>query len=135
MDDRSQVEETSLCEVAAAAEAMLVIESAPLPLAVVLPTGRIALTNKAFAEFLGYQPAELSGADIRQILADTSDFDVRWDRVVSAVGVTGDRVGRFRRRDGGHVRARIASLVINGDDGEPRFILARALSTRLEKVG
>jgi PAS domain S-box-containing protein len=135
VEEPSAVDDEHLREVAQAAEAMLMIENAPLPLAVVLPNARIALTNKALADLLGYSPDELSGANVRQILADTSDFDERWGRAINAVGVTDDREGRLRRRDGGHVRARVASLVINGDDGRPRFILARALSTRQEKAG
>ena len=135
MDEPRAVDDEDLREVADAAEAVLMIENAPLPLTVILPNGYIALTNKAFADLLGYEPDELSGAHLGKILADASDFEERWSRVVSAVGVTDDREGRLRRRDGGQVRARVASLVINGDDGRPRFILGRVLSTRQQLAG
>jgi len=132
VDERSQLDGEQLHQIAEAAEAVLVIENAPLPLAVLLPTGRIALANKAFADFLGYMPAELAGADLRLILADVSDFATRWDSVMSAEGVTTDRLARLRRRDGCGVTARVASLVVKHGDGQPRFVLVRALSTRQE---
>jgi len=132
VDELSQLDGEQLQQVAEAAEAVLVIENAPLPLAVLLPTGRIALANKAFADFLGYTPAELAGADLRVILADVSDFATRWDSVMSAEGVTTDRLARLRRRDGCGVTARVASLVVKHGDGQPRFVLVRALSTRQE---
>jgi len=132
VDELSQLDGEQLQQVAEAAEAVLVIENAPLPLAVLLPTGRIALANKAFADFLGYTPAELAGADLRLILADVSDFATRWDSVMSAEGVTTDRLARLRRRDGCGVTARVASLVVKHGDGQPRFVLVRALSTRQE---
>jgi len=132
VDELSQLDGEQLQQIAEAAEAVLVIENAPLPLAVLLPTGRIALANKAFADFLGYTPAELAGADLRLILADVSDFATRWDSVMSAEGVTTDRLARLRRRDGCCVTARVASLVVKHGDGQPRFVLARALSTRQE---
>jgi PAS domain S-box-containing protein len=131
--EESEPVDDDVSAVADAAEAVLVIDSAPLPLAVLLPNGRIALANRAFSVLLGYTPAELAGADLRLILADVSDFAARWDRVISAEGVTTDRVARLRRRDGVGVTARVASLVVTDDDGAPRFVLARALSTRKEE--
>ena len=132
VDERSQLDGEHLEQIAEAAEAVLVIENAPLPLAVLLPTGRIALANKAFADFLDYMTAELAGVDVRMILADVSNFAARWEGVMSAEGVTDDRVVRLRRRDGCVVTARVASLVVKHGDGQPRFVLARALSTRQE---
>ncbi len=118
-----------------AAEAVLLIDNAPLPLAVALLDGRIALANRALADLLGYSPAELVGAHARLLLDDDSDFPSRWEQVISAVGVTTDRVARLRRRDGTLVKARVASLVVTDDEGAPRFVLARALSTRQEQAG
>jgi PAS domain S-box-containing protein len=135
VDERTRIDDEHLRQVAEAAEAVLVIENAPLPLAVLLPNGRIALANKAFADFLGYTPAELAGEDLRLIMADVSNFAKRWESVIKADGVTDDRVIRLRRRDGGAVTARAASLVVNDGDGQPRFVLARALSTRQEMAG
>src|SRR3954470_23382468 len=103
-------------QVAEAAEAVLVIENAPLPLAVLLPTGHIALANKPFADFLGYTPGELAGTDIRLIMADDSDFAERWESVMASEGVTTDRLVHLRRRDGSAVSARAAGVVVN--DGE-----------------
>lgn len=135
MDDERSLDDEHLRNVADAAEEVLLIENAPLPLAVLLPNGRIALANKAFADFLGYSPNELAGQDIRVIMEDASDFADRWDTAMSTEGVTTDRQVRLRRRDGVAVTARAASVVVNDGDGQPRFVLARALSTRPEKVG
>ena len=135
VDDERSLDDEQLREVAEAAEAVLLIENAPLPLAVLLPDGRIALTNKAFADFLGYTPGELAGADIRMIMEDASNFAERWDSAMRFKGVTTDRQVRLRRRDGAAVTARAASLVVNDCEGQPRFVIARALSTRLEKAG
>ena len=132
MDELTQPGDDHLGQVAEAAEAVLVIKNAPLPLAVLLPTGHIALANKPFADFLGYTPGELEGADVRLIMADDSDFAERWEHVMSSEGVTTDRLVHLRRRDGTGVTARGAGLVVNDGEGQPRYVLARALSTRPE---
>ena len=133
--DGSDIDDEALRQVAEAAEAVLVVENAPLPLAVVLPDGEIALANRAFGAFLGYAPGALSGASVRQIIADDTDFEARWARVINAVGVTTDRLVNLRRHDGARVTARVASVVVTDDRGAPRFVVARALSTRQEKAG
>jgi PAS domain S-box-containing protein len=119
-----------LTRAAEAAEAILLIESTPLPLAVILPDGHVALANRALREYLGYRPADLAGADVKSLLDPdfVDDFPAHWEHILSVEGVTKERVARLRRRDGGYVEARIASLVVADDEGAPRFLIARALA-------
>jgi PAS domain S-box-containing protein len=128
-------DDDDLRRVAEAAEAVLVIENTPLPIMVLLLDGEIALANRAFGAFLGYGPGALLGANVRQIMADVTDFERRWSRVVNAEGVTTDRVVNLRRQDGAPVTARVAHVVVTDDAGAPRFVVARALSTRQEMAG
>lgn len=119
-----------LTRAAEAAEAILLIESTPLPLAVILPDGHVALANRALREYLGYRPADLAGADVQSLLDPdfVDDFPAHWEHILSVEGVTKERVARLRRCDGGYVEARIASLVVADDEGAPRFLIARALA-------
>jgi PAS domain S-box-containing protein len=124
-----QPDDQNLTSVADAAESILVIENAPLPLLVILPDGRVALANRALCDFLGYDSGELVGVDVRTLVAADSDdeFRRRWDYALTSRGVTSERAARLRRRDGESLAARVASLVVADADGAPRFVIARAL--------
>jgi len=119
-----------LSAAADAAEAILLIETTPLPLAVILPDGHVALANRALREYLGYRPADVAGADVQSFLAPdfVDDFPAHWQRILSIEGVTSERFARLRRGDGAYMEARIASLVVADEDGAPRFVIARALA-------
>jgi PAS domain S-box-containing protein len=123
-------EELAFDAVADAAEAILVLENAPLPLAVILPDGQVAFANRALRDFLGYLPAELAGVDVGSLIASdfVDDFAGHWQRLLAAEGVTPERTAHLRRRDGAFLAARVASLVVTDGDGTPRFVIARALA-------
>jgi PAS domain S-box-containing protein len=123
-------DDEQLNRAAEAAEAILLIETTPLPLAVIMPDGHVALANRALREYLGYEPADLTGVDVQSLLAPdfVEDFPALWEHVLSVRGVTSERVARLRRRDGAYLSARVASLVVADDDGVPRFLIARALA-------
>ena len=53
-----------LSAAADAAEAILLIETTPLPLAVILPDGHVALANRALREYLGYRPADVYASNV-----------------------------------------------------------------------
>jgi PAS domain S-box-containing protein len=113
-------------KIATAAEEILVVENAPLALAVVLPSGRVAMANRALRDLLGYGQGDLAGRDVCELIAEeASDCARHWQEAVAA-GVTPERTARLRRRDGAWVRARVASMVVSDDSGAPRLVICRA---------
>jgi PAS domain S-box-containing protein len=82
------------------------------------------MANRAFRNLLGYRRGDLDGRPVSQLMDDRADFDVHWRAVLA--GSTREHSTRLRRRDGGTVRARVASIVVSDDSGNPRFVVCRA---------
>jgi PAS domain S-box-containing protein len=113
-------------EIAAAAEEFLMVENAALPLAVVLPNGRVAMANRALRDLLGYDRGDLAGRDVCELIAE-DDCARHWREAVES-GVTAERTARLRRSDGASVRARVASMVVSDGSGAPRLVICRAVA-------
>jgi PAS domain S-box-containing protein len=116
--------------VANTAENLLAFENAALPLAVCDRAGRIAMCNRALRSLLGYELDELVGKPVGEIVEAPNDaiyktWDARTD--ASAVSMTPERRFRLWRKDGSSVTVRAASSVVHDDDGNVRFVIARAV--------
>jgi PAS domain S-box-containing protein len=121
------VDESLSDEVGMAAEAILVVENAPLPLVVASPDGRVVMANRALREMLGYGPADLTGREVWEFAADVDLARGRWQELLEA-GETPERPFELLRRDGVRVKVRAASIVVADDDGGPRLIITRAVA-------
>jgi PAS domain S-box-containing protein len=116
--------------VARTAESLLAFENAALPLAVCDRAGRIAMCNRALRTLLGYELDELLGKPVGEIVQPPDDamyttWHARLD--ASAVSTTPERRFRLWRRDGSSVAVRAASSVVHDDEGNVRFVIARAV--------
>jgi PAS domain S-box-containing protein len=111
-------------EIAAAAEGVLMVENAPLALAVVHPSGRLAMANRAFRALVEYEESELVGRGVWE-LVDETGFGPRWDEVLAGE-VIPEHHARLRRRDGSSVAVRAAGMVVRDGVGAPRLVICRA---------
>ncbi len=125
----AQRDDDDITTVVDAAEAILLVENAPLALAVILPNGRVALANRAFREYLGYEAGEMAGAAAVSFVAPGHVQALReqWCDLL-ANGVSLEHSIELRCRNGDCVPARVSSVVVADDDGTPRFVLTRALA-------
>jgi PAS domain S-box-containing protein len=121
---RADDEET----VVAAAESLLIFENAALPLTVILPSGHIAMANRAMRTLLAYGLDELIGKSVLDVVVgDRTDLTDGWDaRLAGGERVTTERVVRLRCRDGAEVDVRASSVLVTDGSGAVRYVVARA---------
>ena len=113
-------------QIAAAAEGILMVENAPLALAVVHPSGRLAMANRAFRALLEYEESDVVGRDVWELVdEDQAAFGPRWGEVLAAE-VIPEHYARLRRRDGSSVAVRAAGMVVRDGVGAPRLVICRA---------
>ena len=121
------MDETVRDVIALAAEAVLTVENAPLPLVVASPDGRVRMANRALRELLGYGRSDIAGEEVWGFAADVQLARERWRELLEA-GETPERPFELVRRDGTSLAVRASSIVVAGDDGAPRFIITRAVA-------
>ena len=110
-------------DVAAAAEDILTVENAGLPLLLIHPDGEIAMANRAMRTLLGYGKSQLDGRTISDVFPDDGQAE-RWQELLRT-GTMAEHPVRLRRGDGGSIAARAASIVIFNPDGTPRLVIKR----------
>jgi PAS domain S-box-containing protein len=105
---------------------LLAFDESPTPMAILLLDATIVKVNRQLRELLGYDDGELVGAS-------GGDFSVRSDEdraersdELAATDAIHARVTQLRRKDGSLVSALTSALVVRDDDGEPRYVIARA---------
>lgn len=115
-------------DIATAAEAMLMVENAALPLVVVLPDGRVAMANRALRELLGCASQELADRMIWELLADADSAERWWGEfIVSRATGAPARVVHLRGCDGRAVSARSATIIVADAAGDPRLVIGSAV--------
>ena len=105
---------------------LLAFEESPTAMAIILMDGTIVKVNRRLRELLGYDERELIGAP-SQTFSAASDGDraaVR-DELLDG-GVSHRRVTQLRRKDESVFRAVVSAVVARDDEGQPRFVIARA---------
>jgi len=115
--------------VAETAESLLTFENAALPLAVCDPTGRIVMCNRALRALLGYELDELLGKPVGDVVAtDPAGKYNTWRERLdpSAEAITGEQRRTLLRRDGTTISVRASSAVVRDDEGQVRYVIARA---------
>jgi PAS domain S-box-containing protein len=116
--------------VTATAESLLAFENAALPLAVCDPRGRIVMCNRALRALLGYELDEVLGMPVGDVVQLEPDAMYKtWsDRLdASAVDITPERPFKLWRKDGSSVGVRASSSVVHDDEGEVRYVIAKAV--------
>lgn len=110
-------------DVAGAAEDILTVENAGLPLMLIHPDGEIAMANRAMRALLGYDKSQLDGRPIEDVFPDDWKPE-RWQELLRTGTMAEHRV-RLRRGDGGSIAARAAGVVVFHHDGTPRLVIKR----------
>jgi PAS domain S-box-containing protein len=126
-DDKDLVRRQNEETVAGTAESLLAFENAALPLAVILPAGRIAMANRAARSLLGYEFGEIVGMSIYDVVV-SADRTNSWDeRVDGGEPVTTEQRIRLRRKDGVEVAVMGSSLLVTDSEGAVRYVIAKAV--------
>jgi PAS domain S-box-containing protein len=118
---RRQEEET----VTGTAESLLAFENAALPLAVILPTGRVAMANRATRAMLGYDFSELVGRTLFEVFG--VDPEAWNQRLASNELVTPEHRERVTRKDGVEIEVRASTLLVTDASGTLRYVIAKAV--------
>jgi PAS domain S-box-containing protein len=116
--------------VACTAESLLAFENAALPLAVCDPGGRIVMCNRALRALLGYGLDELLGKPVADVVGTDHDGKYKsWDERLGPAAdvVTPQRRVTLIRKDGSIVPVWASSVLVHDDDGQVRYLIARAV--------
>lgn len=112
--------------VAAAAEAVLSVENAPLPLVVCHPDGRVAMANRAMRALLGYRDGEIVNRRVWELQADPESGRHCFDKLLHD-GEMAQHFVLLCGRDGEMVPTYGSAVVTRDDDGKISLVIAQAL--------
>jgi PAS domain S-box-containing protein len=105
---------------------LLAFEESPTAMAIVLLDGTLLKVNRRLRELLGYEEGDLVGVS-EETFSASADVDraaVR-DELLGS-GVSRRRVTQLRRKDGSVFSAITSAVVARDDQGQPRYVIARA---------
>ena len=105
---------------------LLAFDESPIGMAIVLLDGTILKVNRRLRELLGYEERELIGAPATRFsVGGDADRTTGRDELMAS-GVTHRRVVQLRRKDGSVFSAVTSAVVARDDDGQARYVIARA---------
>jgi len=124
---RAQVEQRSNgAEGDALGASLLAFEASPTAMVIVLLDGTIVKVNRRLRELLGYDEAELIGKSATTFsVATDADRAAQRDELFES-GISHRRVAQIRRKDGSVISAVTSAVVARDDDGQVRYVIARA---------
>lgn len=126
-DFRPRVEDSPDAKAGAAIGAsLLAFEESPTPMAITLLDGTIMKVNGKMRELLGYDDGDLIGAPAATFSASSVEVQAERRDALAATGASHAQVSKLRRKDGTLVSATTSALLVRDDDGEPRYVIARA---------
>jgi|MudIll2142460700_1097286.scaffolds.fasta_scaffold09908_2 PAS domain S-box-containing protein len=105
------------------------LDDAPLGACLVDGSGELQYANTAFLRLIGLEPAQVSGASLRQFERD-DDADSTIRRAAMARGGPVAHETRWRRPDGSLVDVEISSASVGGIPAGMRVVTVRDISTR-----
>jgi len=105
---------------------LLEFDESPTAMAVFLFGGTIVKVNHALLDLLGYEEGELIGASVATLSLTDAAANVEWLDELASTDATHSRVTQLRRKDGSPVAAVTSALVFRNQDGESRYVIARA---------
>jgi PAS domain S-box-containing protein len=95
-------------------------------MAIVLLDGTIVKVNQELLDLLGYEEGDLIGTSVATFsLTDDAASAERMEELTST-DATHSRVTQLRRKDGSLVNAVTSALVVRNQEGESRYVIARA---------
>jgi PAS domain S-box-containing protein len=105
---------------------LLAFDESPTPMAILLLDGTILKVNRQLRELLGYEEGELVGASGSAFTVRSEEDRVERSDELAATDAIHARVSQLRRKDGRLISALTSALVVRDDEGEPRYVIARA---------
>lgn len=105
---------------------LLAFEDSPTAMAIVRLDGTIVKVNGKLRELLGYDDGELVGAPAATFSISSEEDRAERRDELTATDATHARVSKLRRKDGTIVSAVTSALVVRDDEGQPRYVIARA---------
>ena len=106
---------------------LLAFDESPTPMAIVLLDGKIVKVNGKLRELLGYDEGELIGASAGTYSVRSEEDRAEVRAELTATDAVRARVTMLRRKDGSLISAVTSALVVRDDDGQPRYVIARAV--------
>ncbi len=111
---------------AAIGASLLAFDESPTAMAIVLLDGTIMKVNSKLRELLGFDDGELIGASAATFSISSDEDRAERRDELAATDATQARVSKLRRKDGTLVSAVTSALVVRDDEGQPRYVIARA---------
>lgn len=111
--------------VAGTAASLLTFENAGLPLMVVLPTGEVAMANRATRNLLGYDFNDMVGSTLFELFG-TRPIDWR-RRLDDGPAISAERRTRVPRKDGVEIDVWASSLLVTDTAGTVRYVLVKGV--------
>jgi len=113
-------------DAAAIGASLLDFDASPTAMAIVLLDGTIVKVNRQMCELLGYAEGELIGAPSATFSTTSDDSRAeRRDELEASDAVHG-QITELRRKDGSLISAVTSALMVRDQQGEPRYVIARA---------
>jgi PAS domain S-box-containing protein len=104
---------------------LLTFEKAALPLAVIDPSGRIIMANRAAHAMLGYEFNELVGRSVDDVVISAP---LSWRaRIETGAKSSPEQRVRLRCQDGSELTATSSSLLVSDAQGVVQYGIARAI--------
>lgn len=113
-------------DVTAIGASLLAFDEAPTAMAIIFLDGRIVKVNRCLLELLGYDEGELIGTPAATLSISTDAARAERSGELAATDAIHSRVSHLRHKDGSVVNAVTSAVVVRDQEGEPRYVIARA---------
>ena len=106
-----------------------IVRGAPVGICIVSPDGHFLEVNGAAERLVGWEPGELVGRPVWELLHPDDMKGVRDDFARALAGASDQFEGerRYRRKDGTHVWLQIFTVLEREPDGTPRHFVAQVI--------
>lgn len=105
---------------------LLAFDEAPTAMAIIFLDGRIVKVNRCLLDLLGYDEGELFGIPASTLSISTDAARDERSGELAATGAIHSRVSQLRHKNGSIVSAMTSAVVVRDQEGEPRYVIARA---------
>ncbi len=105
---------------------LLAFETSSTPMAVVMLDGTFVKVNRQLRDLLGYAESELIGASGEDFAVRSDDDRARRKEDLAAGDTIPARMVQLRHKDGSLISVMSSALLVRDEDGQPRYVIARA---------
>ena len=125
--DISPIKRTKLALQESEARFSLILDEAPIGMALVAPDGRFVRVNRALCEIVGYAAAELTGLTFQTIThPEDLDIDLALAGRLARGEIARYQLGkRYIRKDAAIVDVMLSASVVRSRDGAPLYFIAQ----------